>query len=126
MGAAARSDMGAEEQDRSGPTSPYLLAGLLIAKQDGEALVGSSSGKADRPVRIYRHKRAARECLSGSIYNKVFNAEPLEQAVLAVLREILLDWPEFESRLLTHGKAPRSVTSATNRMFNCKPEAPAA
>jgi Resolvase, N terminal domain/Recombinase len=84
------------------PRSPYLLGDILIAKQDGEALVGSRSGKADRPVRIYRHKRAARECLTRSIYNRVLNAESLERAVLAVLQQILLDWPELEPRLLAH------------------------
>jgi len=84
------------------PSSPYLLSGLLIAKQDSEALVGSQSGKADRPVRIYRHKRAVRECEAGSIYGKVFNAEPLEQALLLVLQNILLDWPDLEARLLHH------------------------
>jgi hypothetical protein len=84
------------------PKSPYLLAGLLRAKQDGEFLVGSQSGTADHPSRHYRHKRAIRECSKGNVYNKLFNAVPLEQAVLTVLQEILLDWPELEPRLRAH------------------------
>jgi hypothetical protein len=84
------------------PTSAYLLTDLLVAKQDQKALVGNLGGPPGKKVRQYRHKRAARECLKGSIYNKVINADVLERAVLTVLQEVLLDWPQLESRLLAH------------------------
>jgi len=80
----------------------YLLYPLLRARQDGQSLVGSSSGTSERPVRVYRHKRAKKELSSGSIYGRVFNADVLEKAVLNVLSEILRDWPELEPRLLSH------------------------
>jgi hypothetical protein len=40
--------------------------------------------------------------MKGSIYNRLFNAAPLEHAVLAALQRILLDWPELEARLMAH------------------------
>ncbi len=40
--------------------------------------------------------------MKGSIFNRVFNAQPLEMALLNVLQEILLDWPELEARLFAH------------------------
>ncbi|HEX2972790.1 MAG TPA: hypothetical protein VHP11_10680, partial [Tepidisphaeraceae bacterium] len=43
-----------------------------------------------------------RECRRGSVYNRIFNAEALETAVLEVLGEILRSWPELEPRLLGH------------------------
>lgn len=102
------------------PQSPYLLSDLLVAKQDGEKLVGSRSGRPDRPVRIYRHKRAVRECSRGSLYNRIFNAEALESAVLAVLGEILRSWPELEARLLTQVQEQLAMTDQHDDLLRAK------
>lgn len=82
---------------------PYILHPLLRDNTDEhEALVGSVTGRSTSPRRIYRHKRAVREAQKGSIWGRTLDAEALEKAVLAVLRDTLLDWPELEARLLAH------------------------
>lgn len=80
---------------------PYLLYPLLRCKQKNESLVGSLAGR-DGTYPVYRHNEAKRNPKAGSIYNRVFNATALEAAVLNVLSEILLDWPDLQPRLLAH------------------------
>jgi hypothetical protein len=50
----------------------------------------------------------------------VFNAESLERAVAAVLQEILLDWPELESRLLDHVKSQIEAAGQKDALLQSK------
>ncbi len=87
--------------------SDYLLSGMLVARQDLDAgrkpepLVGHLSGRSEGPkTRYYRHKRGAREYAKGSPYVRLIAAEPLEQEVRRVVRDVLLDLPQLRETLV--------------------------
>jgi DNA invertase Pin-like site-specific DNA recombinase/AcrR family transcriptional regulator len=69
--------------------SEYVLTGLLVAAQDGEALSGVLCGKVGKKVRKYRHPRSARGYRKGSIFNNYIRAAELEDAVLEQIGEIM-------------------------------------
>jgi hypothetical protein len=99
---------------------PYILWPLLVAKQDGRPLVGSSSGSPDKPVRVYRHPRGRSE--AGTIFGRTFNAEALERAVLEVLGDILADWPELQPRLLAHAQQQIAAAGQHPELLRAKQE----
>ena len=79
--------------------SDYLLTGLLFAKQDGEPLTGVLCGRVGAKVRYYRHRKGRRGYLKGSIFNRMFAAEPLEKAVIGELQRALEDEGDLEQRV---------------------------
>lgn len=79
--------------------SEYLLSGLFFAKQDGEPLVGILCGPRDKRVRYYRHRRGRRGYRTGSVFNGMFRAEPLERAVVEVVQSVLADMPRLRTRI---------------------------
>jgi len=81
------------------PSSAYLLSKRLIAKQDGESLVGTLSGKGGKKVAYYRHKRAMRDRGAGSVFNTLIPAAPLHEAILKWLGEVLNDLPNLRTLL---------------------------
>lgn len=90
-----------EKQSRSRhKASDYLLTGLLVAKQDGEPLTGVLCGRVGKKVRYYRHRRGRRGYRTGSIFNRLLQAEPLERAVIGILQEVLADIPLLRERIL--------------------------
>lgn len=80
-------------------TSEYLLTGLFYAKQDGEPLVGVLCGPADRRVRYYRHRRGRRGYRKDSVFNRMFPAQKLETAIVAIVQQVLGDVPDLQQRL---------------------------
>jgi hypothetical protein len=80
--------------------SDYLLSGLLIAKQDGETLVGVLCGRVGQRVRYYRHRRGRRGYRKGSIFNRMLPAEPLEKAVISVVQDVLGELPLLREQIL--------------------------
>lgn len=93
---------------RSG--SEYLLTGLVVAKQGGEPLTGVLCGRPSNRIRYYRHRRGAREYQKGSIFNRMFLAEPLEQAVVAFVQAVLSHTDDLADRI------NRSVTAQLAQM----------
>lgn len=78
----------------------YLLTGLLVAAQDGEALTGVLCGKAGKKVRKYRHLRGARGYRKGSIFNNYIRAAELENAVLEQVVEVTGNVPDLREQIL--------------------------
>lgn len=79
--------------------SDYLLSGLMVAKQDGEKMSGVLCGHGKKQTRYYRHRRFHHCYCTNSLYNRMFRAEPLEQAVLDVMQQVLSDRPHLEDRI---------------------------
>jgi Resolvase, N terminal domain/Recombinase len=91
------------------PASDYLLSNILMAQQDGEPLVGTLSGPKDSPkTAYYRHNRAKREKLKGSIFANLIRADVLHDALIALVKEVLLDAPALRERLVEYVKRQRS------------------
>jgi hypothetical protein len=97
-----RGDVDRPKQSKSKhQASVYLLTGLLYAKQDGEPLVGILCGRVGKKVRYYRHRRGRRGYTSGSMFNRMIPAEPLENAVIEIVREILTSDADLRDRVVT-------------------------
>lgn len=99
--------------------SDYLLSGILVAKQDLDAgrtpepLVGHLSGPSGGPkTRYYRHKRGAREYRTGGVYNRMVAADPLEQEMLQIVRDVLLQLPDLRPLLVEKLKKAVAEESA--------------
>lgn len=91
------------------PASDYLLSHILVAQQDGEPLVGTLSGPKDGPkVAYYRHKRAKRDKRKGSIFANLIRADVLHDALIALVKEVLLDVPALRERLVEQITLQRS------------------
>lgn len=80
--------------------SDYLLSNLFFAKQDGGSLVGVLCGRVGHRLRYYRHRRGRRGYRKGSIYNRMFLADPLEEAVVELMAEILRDLPQLREQVI--------------------------
>jgi hypothetical protein len=80
--------------------SEYVLTGLLVAAQDGEALSGVLCGKVGKKVRKYRHPRSARGYRKGSIFNNYIRAAELEDAVLAQISEVVANGADLRDQVL--------------------------
>jgi DNA invertase Pin-like site-specific DNA recombinase len=80
--------------------SDYLLSGLLFAKQDGESLVGILCGRQGHRMRYYRHRRSMRGYMKGSVFNNMFRADTLENAVLQLVGDIIKDLPLLREQVL--------------------------
>jgi hypothetical protein len=95
-----RGDPDRPKQSRSPhKASEYILTGLLLAKQDGEPMVGVLCGRVGKKQRRYRHRRGRRGYIRGSIFNKTLSAEPLEQAIIEAAQSVLLDLPNLEQQI---------------------------
>lgn len=97
-------------------TSEYLLSGLLVAKQDGDALVGVLCGRVGHKVRYYRHKRGRRGYRKNSVFNRMFPAESLEKAVMDVVQNMLNDLPSLREQILKFVTEESIVTDNASRL----------
>jgi hypothetical protein len=97
------------------PDSDYLLSNKLIAEQDKGALVGTLSGKrGDVKTPYYRHKRAKREKLRGSVYNILIPAKPLHEALMGLLGDVMVTMPNLRGRLIEEIIRYRQALPATD------------
>src|SRR5207237_5903453 len=80
--------------------SDYLLSELFFAKQDGGKLTGIPCGPKHKKVRYYRHRNQMVGYEKGSIYNGMFPAAPLEQAVVAIIAEQLQNLPHLRQQIV--------------------------
>jgi hypothetical protein len=80
--------------------SDYLLSGLFSAKQDGGPLIGVLCGRKNKRSRYYRHRKGRTGYRKGSIFNGMFCATPLEEAILRLLGEVLADLPNLRQQIL--------------------------
>lgn len=81
--------------------SDYLLTGILHAKQDGGPLVGVLCGRKGSKTRYYRHRRGRTGYQKGSVYNKMINAQIVENAVIDAVKQTLLATDDLRQKLLS-------------------------
>jgi hypothetical protein len=81
-------------------TSEYILTGSLVAKQDSAPLTGVLCGKVGNKKRYYRHRRGRLGYQKGSVFNKMIPAQELEDAVLALIQNVIADAPSLRQRIL--------------------------
>jgi len=80
--------------------SEYILTGLLVCKQDGEKMSGTRTGRKGKEKRQYRHLKGKRDYKKGSIFNRMIQAEPLEDAILKLIHQMLGDRSSLREKLL--------------------------
>ena len=97
--------------DRHGD-SPYLLKELLRSKQGDHPMSGALSGPNHDRRRYYRVSRGISMPQQGSVFSKMLAAEPLERAVLAVIKQVLLDVPNLRQHVERAVASQLKATSA--------------
>lgn len=70
--------------------SDFILKGILTSKQGGHPMTGRKSGPRKRRVRYYAVSRGSSVPVRDSVLTRMISAEPIERAVVAALREVLL------------------------------------
>lgn len=78
------------------PASDFVFSNKLVAKQDGNPLVGTISGDG---IEYYRHRKDRVGRRKGSIFNKLIPAKALHEAAVKLLADALLDDAELRPRL---------------------------
>jgi DNA invertase Pin-like site-specific DNA recombinase len=71
--------------------SLFVLKGLLRSKQGGYPMTGRTQGTKEKPYRYYHVSTACRIPSSDQTMRRTIRAEPLEQAVLSAVRDVLAD-----------------------------------
>lgn len=71
--------------------SPYILKGLLTSKQGGHNMTGRTTGPEGKRARYYKINRGNRVPKTGSYLAKNIPAEPLERAILDIIKDVLCD-----------------------------------
>jgi hypothetical protein len=79
--------------------SQYLLKRILRSKQGHHAMTGVQSGKKDHTYRYYAVSRAQAVPKSNDLLRRRIPAEPLEKAVIDILRATLLNKPDLMAGL---------------------------
>jgi hypothetical protein len=69
--------------------SDFILKGILTSKQGGHPMTGRRTGRRGKRIRYYSVSRGATVPVRGSILTRLIQAEPIEQAVIAALEELL-------------------------------------
>lgn len=96
--------------------SDYLLTGLLYARQDGAPLVGVLCGRVGKKVRYYRHRRGRIAYRKGSVFNKVVMAKPIEDAVIALVSEVLKGDETLRDRIIGFVETEAQRTTPTEQI----------
>ncbi len=69
--------------------SDFILKGILTSKQGGHPMTGRRTGRRGKRVRYYSVSRGITIPIRGNILARMIPAEPIEQAVIAALDEVL-------------------------------------
>jgi len=85
-------------RDRHRETS-FFLKGILRSKQGDEPMTGTTTGKRGIRKRYYRVPRAYASPDGNRILRRLIPAEPVEQAVIEIVRRTLLETPDLRSRI---------------------------
>jgi hypothetical protein len=79
--------------------SPYILKDILRSKQGNHPMTGCLAGPPKYRTRYYRVTRAQHAPISGSPLSTMIRAEPLEMAVMDVVKQVLLDVPNLRQQI---------------------------
>lgn len=82
--------------------SPYVLKGLLRTKEGGYPMTGNAKGPGKYRRRYYGATRGHSAPKTGSSMKRLIPAEPLEQAILSIVKDVLLDSPALKVRIEQH------------------------
>jgi Recombinase/Resolvase, N terminal domain len=92
--------------------SPYILKGLLRTSQGGYAMSGKICGPKGYRTRYYKLTRGESAPKKGSILAKLIPAEPLEKAVLSVVKDVLHDQSNLRNCVLRAIKKHEAALAA--------------
>jgi len=81
--------------------SEFILKGVLVSKQGGHPLTGRRTGTKPHRKRYYGVSRSRSLTTSDPVLRKLIPAEPIEQAVLGILRMLLLRKADLERDVRT-------------------------
>lgn len=79
--------------------SDFILKGILTSKQGGHPMTGRKTGKKEKRVRYYAVSRGTSVPVRDSVLTRMISAEPIERAVVAALREVLLSKGELRQTI---------------------------
>jgi hypothetical protein len=79
--------------------SPFILKDLLRSKQGNRPMTGRRTGPKNDRRRYYAVSRGTHIPKMGSMLGRLIPAEPLEQAVLSMVKDVLLDVPNLRQRI---------------------------
>lgn len=85
--------------------SRFFLKGLLRSKQGDEPMTGTTTGKSGGPARYYHVPRAHAYPDGNRVLRRLIPAEPIERAVLEIVRSTLLTAPDLRERIERHVRA---------------------
>ncbi len=76
------------------------LTGVLCGPAEKAENKKRGQKRKSKKTRYYRHRKGRIGYKKGSSYNKMIAAEPLEKAILELIREIITDAPEIKKRII--------------------------
>lgn len=79
--------------------SSYVLKHLLTSKQGGHRMTGRTQGRPGKMVRYYRVTNAFNCPGPNRILRRMLPAEPIERAILEIVRTVLLNVPNLKRRV---------------------------
>lgn len=79
--------------------SVYSLKGILHSRQGNHPMTGRLAGKKGKEVRYYAVARGEGVPKTNNVLSKRISAQPLETAVMGVVREVLLNRPNIEDTI---------------------------
>lgn len=97
--------------------SPFVLKDVLHSRQGNHPMTGRTSGSPKKPIRYYGVSRGLSAPKDGSPLARMIPAEPLEQAVLAVVKEVLGDLPNLRQEVLRKLDAEQKARTKDNEQL---------
>ena len=79
--------------------SPFILKDVLRSVQGNHPMTGRRAGSVKKPIRYYAVSRGLSSPMDGSPLAKMIQAEPLERAVMEVVKEVLRDIPNLRKEI---------------------------
>jgi hypothetical protein len=79
--------------------SSFFLKGILRSKQGDEPMTGTTTGKRGIRKRYYRVPRAHAYPNGNRVLRRLIPAEPIERAVIEIVRRTLLTLPDLRDRI---------------------------
>lgn len=103
-------------RDRRRDTS-FFLKGLLRSKQGDQPMTGTTTGKRGIRIRYYRVPRAHASPDGDRILRRLIPAEPVERAVVEIVRRTLLETPDLRDRVERQVRSQlKAVTSDAGQL----------
>jgi hypothetical protein len=98
--------------------SPFILKGVLRSKQGNRPMTGRRAGSAKKPIRYYAVSRGLSAPMDGSPFAKMIPAEPLERAVVDVVKKVLRDIPNLRKAIRNSVEKEQRARDADQNQLN--------